>query len=152
MQILLLLLLLPVNAFAAELIIEQGRATTWFADPNQYTSASYGAVALRSNGPQFIEIIQGGWEGVNNSRFVGLSLGGRTQGKYFAEYALGGAYLLSPDTAQLDGNAQFLITLGIGAKVDNLFVTARLRYFSNGNTQGDNNGFEVLMGGLGVVF
>lgn len=152
MKYLLLLLLLPVNVFAVELIIEQGRATTWFADTDQYTSAGYGAVALRSNGPRFTEIIQGGWQGVNNSRFVGLSFGGRSQGKYFAEYTLGGAFLLKPETAQLDGNEQIMLSVGIGGRFDNLFATVRLRHFSNANTKGDNHGFEVIVGSLGVIF
>jgi len=148
----LLLLLLPFNAWGAELIIEQGKSTTWFADTRYYTPATYGAVALRSEGLRFAEVIQGGWSGANNSRFVGLSLGSRSQGKYFAEWGLGGVYLITPETTQLDGRYQLLITLGIGVKVDNLFVTARLRHFSNGNTQDYNHGFEVIAGSLGVIF
>ena len=148
----LLLLLLPFNVFATELIIEQGRATTWFADTRYYTPARYGAVALRSNGPQFVEVIQGGWSGENNSRFVGLSLGSRSQGKFFAEWSLGGVFLLKPETTQLDGSKQLLISVGVGARWDNLFTTVRLRHFSNGNTQGDNHGFEVFIGSAGIIF
>lgn len=148
----LLLLLLPFNAWGTELIIEQGRATTWFADPRYYSPARYGAIALRSNGPRFVEVIQGGWSGENSSRFVGLSFGSRSQGKFFAEWSLGGALLLKPETTQLDGSKQFLISVGIGARWDNLFTTVRLRHFSNANTQGKNHGFEVLVGSVGVVF
>jgi len=147
-----LLLLLPFNCFATELIIEHGKATTWFADTDQYTPATYSAVGLRTSGKQFTEILQGGWEGVNNSRFIGLSFGSRSEGKYFAEYTLGGAFLLRHETTQLDGNKQFLISVGIGTRFDNLFITVRLRHFSNANTQGKNHGFEVITGSLGVIF
>lgn len=152
MKILLLLLLLPFNVLGAELIIEKGQSTVWFADPKYYTPASYGAVAVRSEGNLFIEAIQGGWSGVNNSRFIGLSIGGRSKDKFFAEWAVGRVHLLKPETTQLDGPEQFLLTLGIGGKFDNLFITARLRHFSNGNVKGSNHGFEVLAGSIGIEF
>ena len=148
----LLLLLLPFNCFAAELVLEQGKSTVWFSGSNAYTSAAYSAIAIRSEGNQFVEVIQGGWSGVNNSRFAGLSLGVRSKGKYYAELGLGGAYLIHPHTTQLDGKKQFLISVGIGGRFDNLFFTLRLRHFSNAETQGKNHGFEVLVSSLGVVF
>lgn len=148
----LLLLLLPFNCFAAELIIENGKATSWYADPYAYTPASYTGIGFRSEGDQFTELLFGGWEGVNNSRFIGLSSGVRSKGKFFAEVALGGAYLLNPRTTQLDGNDQFLISVGVGGRFDNLFTTVRIRHFSNANTQGKNPGFEVIVVSIGVLF
>lgn len=148
----LLLLLLPFNVFAAELIIEHGKATVWFSDPKYYTPASYSAVIIRTEGDLFAEAIQGNWEGVNNSLFYGLGVGGRSSGKFFAEWGLGRVKLLKPQTTQLDGDGQFLVTLGIGGRFDNLFATVRLRHFSNANTQGKNHGFEVLTGSIGAVF
>ena len=136
----------------SEVLIEQGQSTILFADPQAYTPATYTAMAYRSEGPKYIELIQGGWTGVNSSRFLGASVGGRSPGQYFVEYSLGGVYLLYPETVQLDGNKQFLITLGIGARFDNLYTTVRLRHFSNANTQGKNRGFEVLVFSLGVKF
>ena len=137
----------PVGA--AELHIEQGRSTVWFAYPDHYTPAKYGAVAVRFGS---LEIIQGGWSGVNNSRFIGSSYVHRTKGRIFAEFGLGGAYLLKPKTSQLDGNEQFLITVGIGYKFENFFLTGRLRHFSNLNTLGKNHGFEVFLLSGGAEF
>ena len=147
-----LLLLLSFNVYGAELIIEQGRATTWFSVTEHYTPATYGAVGLRTNESQFFEILQGAWEGENNAQFGSLSYGLRTKDKYFAELSLGAVQLFNANTTQLNGDKQILITIGIGTKFDNLFITARLRHFSNAGTQGDNHGFEVFVGSLGVQF
>lgn len=145
-------MLMSFNTFGAEFILENGKAVSWYQDPHAFTPASYTGIAFRSEGNDFTEVLFGGWEGENNSRFVGLSLGVKSKGKYFGEFALGGAYLLDPRTTQLDGNEQFLITAGIGMKHENIFLTARLRHISNANTQGKNHGFEVLVGSLGVKF
>ena len=134
---------------ATELFIEQGKSTVWFSDTNYYTPATYGAVGVRY---KCLEILQGGWSGVNNSRFASVSLGGRSEGKFFAEGYLGYARLVRPHTTQLDGHNQILVTFGIGGKWDNLYTTVRVRHFSNLNTQGKNHGFEVILLSGGVEF
>lgn len=146
------LVLLSFNTFGAELSIEQGKSTTWFADTRFYTPANYGAVSLRTDGTVYLEAIQGGWEGKNNSRFIGGSLGIRSSKKFFAEGSLGVVRLLTPRTTQLDGPNQFLVSVGLGVKIDNLIGSIRLRHFSNANTQGKNHGFEVKLFSIGVVF
>lgn len=147
-----LLLLLSFNVYGAELIIEQGESTVWFANPNYYTEAKYGALALRTEGRLYLEAIQGGWRGENSSRFAGGSLGVKSSGKYFAEASLGGVRLIKPQTSQLDGKYQFLVSVGLGVRFDDLLLYGKLRHFSNGNTLGRNRGFDVLLGGLGVRF
>lgn len=134
---------------ADEFVIESGQSTSVFVDPHYYAPAVYSAIAYRTRN---FEYIIGGWRGDNHSRFAAISMYHRTKGDYFAELGLGGVRLLEPDTTQLDGNYQFLITVGIGARVDNLFLGLRLRHFSNAGTLGKNRGFEVMPLSVGVTF
>jgi hypothetical protein len=147
-----LLLLLSFNVYGAEFIIEQGESTVWFANPNYYTEAKYGALALRTEGQLYLEAIQGGWRGENSSRFAGGSLGVKSSGKYFAEASLGVVRLIKPKTSQLSGRYQFLVSAGIGLIADNLIFYGKLRHFSNGGTVNNNIGFDVALIGVGVVF
>ncbi len=148
----LLLLLLSFNVYGAEFIIEQGKSTVWLANPNYYTEARYGALALRTEGSVYLEAIQGGWRGENNSRFAGGSLGFKSSGKYFVEASIGGVRLIKPQTSQLDGKYQFLVSAGLGFMMDDLIIYGKLRHFSNGNTLGRNRGFDVKLLGIGVRF
>jgi len=148
----LLLLLLSFNAYGAEFIIEQGNSDTWFANPNYYTDNKYTAIAIRTEGAVFYEAIQGSWMGESNARFFGGSVGVKSSGKFFAEASLGGVKLVRPKTNQLDGKYQFLISTGLGYRIDEAFVYAKLRHLSNAGTLGNNRGMDFRLIGIGVAF
>lgn len=144
-----LLFLVSFNVCGAELGIEHGQSTVWFSDARYYTPATYGAVTVRFDN---VELIQGGWAGENSSRFIGGSHSLRSKGKFFAEGGVGGVYLITPKTSQLDGRGQFIFTVGVGCIIDDLVLTGKIRHFSNGSTQKTNKGFEVILGSIGVMF
>lgn len=140
----------PVGAW--EVGIEKGQATALSAGPKNYRPASFTAVTLRYGETHFVEAIQGAWTGEYTSRFAGLSYGYRTSKRFFVEPLLGWAHLFDPNTPLLDGNEQFLLSLGVGFKYENLKTILKIRHFSNANTQGKNIGFEVYVLNIGIFF
>lgn len=153
MKLIIIMLLLPINlVFGAEVIIEQGGSNPWFSDSSKYQSAQYTAVAMRFGERRFIEVIQGGWAGEHSANFSGLGVGFRTDGQYYLDSSIGAVHLFKPETERLDGRNQFLLSLGIGARIDNLRLGVRLRHLSNGGTKGKNDGVDFLGGSIGIIF
>lgn len=145
--------MLPLNSYALELGLEQGSTGHFLASPQYAIPAKYEAITLRYGDSTYIEGIMSGWKGVNNSaRFNGVSLGFRSSGKWFTEGSVGFGFLLAPETENLDGKYQFLLSAGIGYKYETLIITYKYRHLSNANTQGNNVGVDFKIISLSVIF
>jgi hypothetical protein len=139
-------LLLPVNCYALELDLEQGSTAQYFS--GGYTSGNYNAFSLRYG---YFELVQGGWYGQTRGRFTSLGASIRSSGPWFAEAGLGLAYV-ETTSKQLDGHGQFLTTLGVGRRIDNLTVSVKFRHLSNADTQGRNLGMDFELLSIGAAF
>ena len=141
-----LLFLVSFNVYALELGLEQGSTAQYFS--GGYTSGSYNAFSLRSG---YFELVQGGWHGQTRGRFKSLGASIRSSEPWFAEVGLGLAYV-ETTSKQLDGHGQFLTTLGVGRRIDNLTVSVKFRHISNAGTQGRNVGMDFKLASIEIAF
>lgn len=141
------------DAQAAELIFEHGERTAFLASADNFSSATYSAVALRIGDPYFVEFIQAGWRGKEFDRFIGVGVGYKTQGKWFVEGVISAVHLAEDKLADQDGPWLALLTAGMGYRFDEDFsLTLRMRHISNGNTQANNAGRDFIVIGPSVTF
>jgi len=129
-----LLLIFSSPATAIELHLEHGPSTSFMARPEHYQTSTYTGWTVRYGGGFFAELHQGGWVGEAFGRLSALSVGLRSRGRFFAETTLGAVSMHNYDPEQLDGNRQVMFMLGVGARVEDLFVTLRLRHISNASS------------------
>lgn len=140
--------MLPFNVYGLELHLEQGQTASFMGSPEYQVPGRYEGISLRYGDQTYIEGLQAGWD---EGRITGVSLGLRSQGKWFAEGSIGLSYVLS-ETELLDGNTQFLLSTGIGYKYESFIVCLKYRHLSNANTQGNNLGVDFKLFSLGIIF
>lgn len=127
--------------------LEQGESNSFMANPEYYTKSKYSAVTQRWG---YTEAIIGSWYGESYGRFVGLSAAYTSPGRTFYDLSFGGIYLIDYSGDQLDGRNQFMFSVGIGRRFDDLLVSVKFRHTSNSNTQGKNWGQEFIVFNISI--
>ena len=149
----LIILLAPIAVSANTLSLETGAGVRLFAfDSNGYETASL-ALKTPLSRHSFVEYRLGR---LDNAATYSAALGLTTTGRTRLNASIGGAYLDSTP-AELTGNLQFLLTVGLEHTVGRYTYSLNARHLSNGSkvfghNRRPNDGVEHIYFGVGINF